>query len=206
LQAIGTRRDAQEQNNFEVATNTREVEETVGRENALLGGRGRGGRPVLSRKPFGTQFFPSSGSMSAVSHTHMVFDFEYLFRLSYCYIFRFIDSNRIVDMESVTNLASLIHLTPKIRVLILKVDGADAHNTAEYVTSYKLLMGALHSVSHTVTKTKIPGKFTRLSETQRLAVEALNLALARRGEGMSKAVVPPRGSRIDAHVILSVSC
>lgn len=213
MQATGTRRDV-----FELALGLepehpsvpqpapepeKETQAQPQSSNAFIGNRGtvRGvpGRPVLSRKPFNTQLFPSSGSMSAVSHTHMVFDFEYLFRLSYCYIFRFIDANKILDMESVTNLASLVHLTPKVRVASLKVDGVDANTTAEYVTSYKLLMGALHSVS-AVTKTKIPAKFHRLAETQKIAVEALNIAFARRGDGMAKAVVPPRGSRVDIHV------
>ena len=155
---------------------------------------------LLGRKSLANQMFPSSVSMSGVSRTHVVFDVEYLFRLCYCYIHRFIDANRIFDPDSVTIFASLIQLTPQVKQSQLKAEGSDAYNTAEYVSSYKLLLGALNSVSQNVAKTKIPAKFDRLSEVEKLAVEQLNVAIGRRGDGMAKAVVPPRGSRMDNHV------
>ena len=76
----------------------------------------------------------------------------------------------------------------------------DAMNTAECISSYKLLIGSLSGMCDSTEDLKIDPKWKVVDDRKAGILELLNNAISKKGDGMTRAVTYPKTNRMDQHV------
>ena len=130
----------------------------------------------------------------------LVFDPLYLFTLSFLYLFRFAVTQRFVDPRCISTFASLHSLIPEIKGDVIMMTSVDSMNTAECISSYKLLRSALRGICDSPKEIGLARRWKEVDDQKAMIFELLNVAISKKGEGMTRAVTYPRTTRMDQNV------
>jgi hypothetical protein len=160
--------------------------------------------PSSLSPPFLSSLHQSSKSLTGSDAVYfpkfLVFDPLYLFSLAFLYLYRYSVIQRFVDPNCISTFASLHSLIPEFKGDVIVLTSVDSMNTAECVSSYKLLISSLKGMCESSEEIKVSSKWRDLDDRKTGILELLNVAISKKGDGMTRAVTYPKNNRLDQNV------